>query len=223
MFELWIALACLVGFLLLLFGVSMWEKHPVITYGPPLAGNIPLSRKYLVAARSDAVKCGLRELSIHKHTRFNVLVLFWFSPDRDYLVSCGQGKIAGNPIKQTWIYSRLQNGDVLVTSDGFDEGDPSGMCVTKRIIKARLAKLIAAHQKRLDAQVGPIQPFDDMTGDEAVQNIQRDRAERLIEMGRAKWIDFEDTVWRYTISGAAHVCLGWFGQLWSGMTQWWRV
>ncbi|QDU45377.1 hypothetical protein Mal52_38710 [Symmachiella dynata] len=223
MFDPWIALAWVSGVMLLLFSVSMWEKHPIIAYGPPLEGKFPQGRSYLVAARTDAVECGLRELSLHKHTRFDIVVAFWFSPDRDFLVSCGHGKVAGATTKQTWIHSRLQNGDVLVTTDGFDEGDPSGLYKTKRVVKVRLAKLIAAHRKRLDTQVDMVLPFEESTGDEAALNIQRERAERLIEKGRARWVDDEETVWRYTISGSTHVCLGWFGQLWAGMTQWWRV
>ena len=76
MFDPWVVFAWVAGVLLLLFSVSMWEKHPLIAYGPPLDGKFPQSRSYLVAARTDAVESGLRELSIHKHTRFNILVLF---------------------------------------------------------------------------------------------------------------------------------------------------
>lgn len=225
--ELWVALAVVGGilgaFLLLLFVVALWEKHEVRAYSGMLGDEALRGRPYLEEMLDQAEDHGLVGRSVHRHVKYDVVVAFWYTPERDTLVHCGQGKLAGLPAKQTWLYSWLDDGTVLVTTDEFDEGDQSGLYRFKRVVNAAFGELLAAHRKRLDA--APAEPvlFAEPVGADAVMAIQRERAERLVARGRARWVGPPGTTWRFSVRGALFVWISFFRQLGTGLAQIWRL
>lgn len=219
---LWIpaGLAC---FLVFQFCLSLWEKHLIISYGPAMEDNEADFGAYLKRCDKAAAQLGLIERSVHRHLRFDLISVFWFSQERDILVLSGQGKVAKMATKQTWIYSALADGRYLVTSDGFDEGDPSGLSKTSRAINASLGKLLEKHRVRLEAEICGILAFPEPDGAGAIEEMKRQQAQQLMQLGRATWVDLEQTKWHYTVTGAFCICGGFFKQLAVAITQFWRV
>ena len=97
---------------------------------------------YLSQRYAQLVECGAFNLLVHHHVRFKLIAVLGFTMDRRVLVHCGEGTLAGMRAKQTWLYSRLSGGENLVTTDSFDEGDPSGLTRPKRVIDAELPELL---------------------------------------------------------------------------------
>lgn len=215
--------AGLAGFFVFQFCLSLWEKHLIISYGPAMEDNEADFGAYLKRCDKAAAQLGLVERSVHRHLRFDLTSAFWFSPERDILVLSGEGKVAKMAAKQTWIYSLLADGRYLVTSDGFDEGDPSGLSKTSRVINASLGKLLEKHRLRLEAEICGILPFRDPDGAGAIEEMKHQQAQQLMQLGRATWVDLEQTKWHYTVTGAFCICGGFFKQLAVGITQFWRV
>ena len=214
-------LALIVGYLIFQFGLSLWEKHPIRSYGPTKSHEKEDWGPYLLKVEAEAND--LIGRSVHQHLRFDIISVCWFSPQRDIMILSGEGKIAKMPIKQTWLYSRLTNGQFLVTSDGFDEGDPSGLSQIKRIVNGKLSELLRKHRVRLEASTSVVLPFKEQTGADSLEAMNRERAERLLQLGRAQWVEDEQTQWRFTATGALCVLGNFFKQFVAGLSQFWRV
>src|SRR5437870_5486607 len=115
--ALWISLVvCVAIFVPLIFVVALWEKHSVRAFNPPSQDEQPQLGPYLSAVDNEAWNLGLVKRSVARHTRYDLVGVSWFSRERDILEHSGQGKIAKLPVKQTWVYSRLSDGQILVTT-----------------------------------------------------------------------------------------------------------
>jgi hypothetical protein len=208
-----------VASLTMLFIVGQCEKRPMKQFGPAM-DVLPLDLPaYSQRLDAEAAANGLINHSVHKHVKHNITSMFWYSPARDILVSGGSGKIAGMPSKQTWVTSRLQNGKYLVTTDNMDEGDQSGLYLTKYMVGKPLTVMLQEHRQRLASSPSPAVPFTEPSSEEASTNIRRDRVAVLIQRGRARWRDFEQTHWSYTLLGAFGLQANWFKMMGVALSQ----
>jgi len=206
-----------------LFCAALFEKKFVRSYGaePLITSSVQLG-PYLSKVYRSACASGLADCRFFRHQKYDLTGAFWFTPEKDILVYSGEGKVAKMPAKQTWIYSCLGNGRILVTTDNFDEGDPSGLTEFKRIIDVPLDKLLGAHRKRVENEMALISPFNNTIGPDALAAMAHERVGKLLELGRAQWVDPAQTQWRYTPKGALFVCLGSVTQFLTGLTQFWK-
>ena len=210
-------------FLSALFSLSLWEKHRICCHAPGQEIVEPQFGPYLSQRYAQLVECGAFNLLVHHHVRFKLIAVLGFTMDRRVLVHCGEGTLAGMRAKQTWLYSRLSGGEILVTTDSFDEGDPSGLTRPKRIIDAELPELLRVHTDRFAGCDDAVIPFSSLDASKALESIARARAERLVNMGRAQWLDLNQTTWRYTLKGGFSIIGQFFRQLAVGLLQFWRV
>ena len=208
---------------LAIFCVSLWEKHQVRSYSPSQTIDPSEFGPYLAQRHAEMLEIGLVHQSVHRHLRFKLIAVLGFTSDRAILVHAGEGKMAGMRAKQSWLYSRVREGKVLVTTDNFDEGDPSGLTQPKRVINARLPELLSVHRDRLARAGDYVVAFSSPEGHKALEEIGRSCAERLVSMGRAQWLDAEQTTWRYTLKGGVSIAGQFFRQLGTGLLQFWRV
>lgn len=206
-----------------MFIASLWEKQLVKTYAPGPPIDPSEFGSYLINRYNEMLEMGLVHLSFHRHTRFKLIAIFGYTPDRTVLVHSGEGKVGPMHAKQSWLYTRLIDGKVLVTSDNFDEGDPSGLMRSKRVINANLPKLMSTHRSRCERDAGSVLTFNEQECYKALEQFSRSRAERLVQLGRARWLDDEHARWRYTLSGGVSIIGQWFRQLGVGLMQFWRV
>lgn len=218
----WI-LAGIALFVVAIFCVALREKHQVRSYSPGEVIDESEFGSYLAQRYAEMLELGIVDLSVHRHLRFKLIVVCGFTSDRAILIHTGEGKLAGMRAKQSWLYSQLSAGEVLVTTDNFDEGDPSGLTKSKRVINARLPKLLSVHRDRLARADDDVVAFSSQEGPEALEDIGRSRAERLVDQGRAQWLDGEQTTWRYTLKGGLSIVGQFFRQLGTGLLQFWRA
>ena len=240
--------AVIAAFLLLLFVTSMLERRPTQPFIPvriagepsPPDPNHPVPvlsyfdhtadasdlPEYVRLMSDDAFTAGFvfdRLLAHAKAPRTQVLATIWYSPARETILISGAGTILKMPTFQTTLFTQLKDGRVLMTTDNNDEGDRSGMYLTRRVIRERFPKIWEAHQKRL-IKFGPqIAPFTEPTPLEALFGIYRRRVERMTGKGVACYIDAGQTFWRYTPWGAFLNCVGFFTQLAQTLPQAFRA
>jgi hypothetical protein len=164
------------------------------------------------------------QLLVHAKTpMIQILATVWFSPQQDILALSGAGTVLKMPSWQTWLFTPLQDGRVLVTTDNNDEGDHSGMYVAKRIIGAKLPQLVSAHRARMDKFGAQATKFRERSAADALFGIYRRRVDRMIERGIVRYIDAEHAHWRYNVWGGIRMCLGFFVQTAQTLPQFWRV
>jgi len=210
------------AFLVLILAAALWEKRPVKCYGPAQP-NIPGDLgSYLSRIDAEAGTLGLADRSLHKQVKYDVVVLLWFSPQRDIIIESGQGRIAKMLTAQTWLYSRLDNGRFLVTSDGFGDEDLSGLSKTRYVWKGSLIQLLKKHRAMLEASEVAVQPFTEETAVDALEAMRREQTDRSVQLGRVRWLDDKQWQWRYTVAVGLRTAAGLFKQFGVALSQIWR-
>jgi hypothetical protein len=212
------------GFLALQFIIALRETRLVSPYillddeqAPPLPLYVAENGKVL--AVWDFVYGGTLS---HAKPSMKIIATVWMAADREIVVLTGAGTVARIPTAQTWLYTPLRNGRLLVTTDRNDEGDPSGLALCKHRMKADLPTLLDYHRTRLAEAGENVDFFPEDTPLEALHGLHARRTAALLDQGLAHWIDFEQRAWRYTWKGALRVCLGTCRQLFESLTQFWK-
>jgi hypothetical protein len=232
------------GFLLLLFFASLLElrytepyvrvrvagepddvSNRVLPYydNTPDPSSLP---EYVRMMSDDAYRAGFlfdRLVSHAKAPKVNIVATVWYSPGRDTVLITGAGSVFGMPSFQTWMFTPLKDGRLLVTTDNNDEGDRSGLFRMKRVIRCPFPQVLAAHQSRLDACAAQTDTFTEATPLEALSAIYRRRVDRMAARGIARYTNPDGLCWRYTVRGAVLNCLGFFTQLFQTFSQAHRV
>lgn len=209
----------------LIFAAAMWEKHRTRAYGPPetRGADEPEIGPYLEAMMQAAEEEGLGPPTLHRHLLYDITAAFWFDAERQIMIQSGQGRIFKIPIKQTWLYSRLSDGKVLVTTDQFDEGDRSGLYGFNRVLNTDLVELLRVHRRELARSGAQPEPFREQTGADVKWALERERGDSLVRAGSAHWVDEVEGIWRYTFRGACGVLVSYVKQIGIGIMQFWRV
>jgi hypothetical protein len=158
-----------------------------------------------------------------KYPAAKILGTVWYSPARETAVLTGSGTLSGLPIRQTWLFTPLADGRLLVTTDQNDEGDHSGLLLYRRKLNSGFPGLLNLHQSRIDSHLQEVRSFAEPTPAEALLALYRRRTDHLISRGRAHWIDPDELYWRYNVFGALRVCGNFFVQLAAALPQSWRV
>jgi hypothetical protein len=129
----------------------------------------------------------------------------WVSPDRRVFAVVGAGSmIRIIHFQATWLTSKLIDGRVLITVDnpGGMGGDLSGMTEWKLVTNADFTELLAKHQARIEAEMTPVEPYDehDPIGDHV--ELLGQRADRMERAGYVYFLDDGREEWRFTTWGA---------------------
>jgi hypothetical protein len=112
------------------------------------------------------------------------------------------GKLAHVNCKKTVVCSRVSDNRYVVTTDEFGEAELSDVVDKKALLNADLYELAVYHQRRLaQSDMNPI-PFSGETVCDAFGEMEAQCTHRLVEMGYARFIDPEQTRWRYSLKGA---------------------
>jgi hypothetical protein len=225
MLQLWthflvfagVVLLLLTG-LALLFGlvpavVSLFEKRsirnlvPLETQEKPPSAYDPGPHPYMDAVNEYAGQMGFEFGGIFVRAtkggpKFRVAL--WRSPERDIFVTVAI--LQAGPLRQKITSLGSQVGSrYLVTADDFGEDDISGLLDYEVLKNADFPELLKRHEDRLAQSDGEIVFFvaDNMLED--LEAVQCERARRMVDLGYAKFLDFDRSVWSYTIKGAVHL------------------
>jgi hypothetical protein len=212
--ETWVLVLLFIAFFLLLgllpAVTSLFEKRHVRNL--PLdektrSANDPGPNPYLDAVNELAGQTGFEFGGIFVRAtkgaaKFRAAV--WRSPERDILVHTGI--VRAGPLQQemTRLISQV-GGRYLVTTDDFGEDDISGLLKYRVLQNAHFPELLQHHEDRLDQSDSEVVFFvaEDMLED--LDAIQRERAQRMVDLGYAKFSNDAKSIWRNTVKGAVHL------------------
>ncbi len=99
------------------------------------------------------------------------------------------------------LYSQLDGGRYLQTTDMTGENDLSGLTDLQIWPQLSFAKLVDRHFARLQHLGCSPAPFSDSPMRD-VLTIRLRRAEKLVEQGDARFVDDDRMVWTFTLKGA---------------------
>jgi hypothetical protein len=126
----------------------------------------------------------------------------WLSPDKLSLLSIASGKLMGLPYKRAVLMSRLAADKILVTTDSFTPEDLSGTMQIETVLNADFRELTARHSYRLAASGVFPQPFLPGNLLSEFEQIQRIRAEHLVALGLARFLEPSRNEWRFSLKAA---------------------
>jgi hypothetical protein len=213
----------LVAFLLLLVVVAMVEKRYARPYLRQSMESAFLS-DYVRRMSDDAQAAGFifGDYLAHAKPSIKICGTVWFALDRRTLLATTSGTVSGLKSRQTFLFTPLNDGTYLCTTDNIGESDPSGLFRFKRYWNGLFPNLWALHQKRL-AKAGPAaMKFREPNAFDAVTEIWDRRCQLMVEKGLARYIDAEKQCWRHSFLGAIGICRCFFVQLAVAFPQYWR-
>jgi hypothetical protein len=223
---LWALPALLGGFLLFLFIIALAETRMTLPYMPAEADAEARMPQYVRQRSAEIRQAGFEHGGMVQHAKVpqnDILGTIWLSPARDILVVSGAGTVLRMPTRQTWLFTPLNDGRVMVTTDQNDEGDPSGLYITRRLKDADFPALLTLHRRRLEGLgLGRVRPFTEPSALEALLALYARRVDQMVRADRARYVDMERSRWKHTWKGGVVVCANFFVQLGGAITQFWR-
>ena len=202
---LWIVLAIVVLFPLILMLVCRLEKQMIHCFEPCDEKDLLKQSAYTKAMNDMAVQHGFINCRWFRHCRgglYRATATTWFSPDSLILLVVGGGKMAGVNLKKTLLFSKTIGGPVLVTCDESRVSDLSGLIEDQVLWNADLRELYDLHKTRLNCWTERLEPFDSSSPLKEYESIERRRTQILVDEGLARHLDFNQNEWRYTLKGA---------------------
>jgi hypothetical protein len=217
------ALACVaipVGFIVLFFTVACLERRSTRPYLPAQGSFEAANDPYLSKMATAMLQHGFLPAGLGRQQSklVSVNIAFWISPDALSFAITGAGKVAGNAVKQTWLYSQLPDGRFVITTDANDAGDLSGMFITGRYVATSFEKLYRYHQSRLE-KFPELVAWPPEASLETINDILQRRAERVVELRRGAWANAEKTKWHMTPLGAFLSLGQFFTQFFAAVTS----
>ena len=130
---------------------------------------------------------------------YNALMV---SPSQTTLAVVRWGTTGSIRNELTSLYSALNDGRYLVTSDRPTGSRAPGLYDDRVILSAAFARLLDRHEARLRAAGDNIRHFRAENPLDEYEAILERRAQFLVEAGDAYWVDSERTAFRSTLKGA---------------------
>lgn len=202
-FSHWIVLLVTVCFFMAIIMVALWEKRRIQTYAIPAAGTEQPLTDYGRRTNAAAQQLAYVHRGIFHDARGGIYKTrsdFWTSPDNVVLALVSCGTIAKLPNGRVSLYSQLDGGRYLQTTDMTGENDLSGLTDLQIWPQLSFAKLVERHFARLQHLGCSPAPFSDSPMRE-VLTIRLRRTEKLVAQGDARFVDDDQTVWKFTLKG----------------------
>jgi hypothetical protein len=203
----WILLGAFVAFCFsAILITAILEKHLIRQYQPSLPEEVCPRSAYFLAMNEAASKSGLRHcgdfMQFRGSSLYKCCLSLWLSPDQSFLVLVGGGKLAKIDHKRTIFLSVTNDGKEIVTVDDFGLVDLSKLREIDVVYNADLNELNVRHSQRLLAQGTPLKTFSPASCLDQYEDLGRVRAEKMVSLGLAKFLDLSESTWRYTFKGA---------------------
>jgi len=197
----------IVGFRVIMIITAMMEKQylrhelvPVMVESPVPASPYFTVMKEL-AAELKFIHCGdfytEKGKSIVKGNMST-----WLSPDHCMLCMINDGKFAGMRTRKTRLITRLTSHSLLETADEAGLVDITDFIKLKLRLNGDLFELNSLHQSRLVLPEMVPLPFSKQNILDQIEAIELERGKRLVDLGWAKFADWNQETIRYTFSGA---------------------
>ena len=188
---------------ILLFIGALVEKEPVTAH-KLIADQRAEAGPYMTAMMEQARSFGVNEWKHYRHVKDNELHALSLACDGRILVDILEARKLGIRKWCTTLMSAPYVGKYPVTVDELAIPDCSGLWDVKEVLHADFAELMKAHQGRLrDLELN--KPFVEPNAFDALARIDKERAKRAVDLGRARWVDAAQNAWRFTVCGAVWV------------------
>jgi hypothetical protein len=203
----WILLGALFTFCFVsIFLTACLEKHPVRQYQPGAPEDAGPPSGYFramneAAARHNLLHCG-NYLQTRNSSLYRCCISLWLTVDQCTLIMVGGGKLARIDYKRTLFTSQTTDGREIVTMDNFGVVDLSGVRDIDVVYRADFEELVARHSQRLTAVTAPLKTFSPTRAMDQYEDLGRVRAEKMVSLGLAKFLNRTEASWRYTMKGA---------------------
>ncbi|MGD0463611.1 MAG: hypothetical protein ABSB74_14085 [Tepidisphaeraceae bacterium] len=214
----------LTAFLLLLLVVAMWERRFSRPYVAIPEADVQRLSPYVRRMSDDVQAAGFVFGGYVGHAKPSIMTrgTVWFSSDGRTVVVTSSGTVSGIRTKQTLIFSPLNDGTLLCTTDQTGESDPSGMLRFKRRWNSLFPGLWELHKRRQSAAGAGVMRFREANAFDALTQIYDRRTHQMVDKGLARFINADEVCWRHTFLGALHICGNFFVQLGQVLPQFWR-
>jgi hypothetical protein len=133
----------------------MWETRLVWPYVAADAATAPATA-YLTTTAESARELGFAPLGVFRDGKgklYRIRYELWSAPEADVLLLIGGGTVAGMPVDGSWLFTRLANGQCIVSIDNEAgrEHDLTGMIHETLYPRTTLAALVASHRAAVSA------------------------------------------------------------------------
>lgn len=203
----WILLGAFFAFFFVaIFLTACWEKHPIRQYQPGVPEDAAPPSGYFramneAAAKQNLLHCG-NYIQARNSSLYQCCISLWLTADQCTLITVWGGKIAKVDYKRTLFISVTNDGREIVTMDEFGIIDLSGIRDIDVVYRADFEELVARHSQRLAANTVPLKPFSPSRALDQFEDLGRVRAEKMVSLRLAKFLDMTESNWRYTVKGA---------------------
>jgi hypothetical protein len=209
----------LASFIVLFIITAMWERQVLSGDVEPATEPYPYSPSaYWLATRDAATQLGLRhagDFATKKHTTLvKGLKSLWVTQDNLVIAAAFSGSFAGAPLKKTVLRSRLNNGQVIESSDDPGLDDISKTVARAVLLNASIEELIRFHVQRIVKSGAVPTPFKGSSVLADFEQVDLDKGAQMVVLGMARWVGSSRTSIRLTFRGAlAHVTQSLFMQI----------
>jgi hypothetical protein len=203
----WLLLGAFIVFCFLaIFITATLEKYPIRQYQPGSPGEVCPPSAYFLAMNEAAQNFGFRHCGNFLQSRgsslYRCCISLWLSPDQRSLVIVGGGKLAKIDYKRTFFLSVAEDGKEILTVDDFGLSDLSHFREIDTVYHASLEELNSRHMARLAIWPAPLREFSPARCLEQYEDLGKVRAETMVLLGLAKFIDPSESAYRHTLKGA---------------------
>ncbi|HSY19704.1 MAG TPA: hypothetical protein VK815_15280 [Candidatus Acidoferrales bacterium] len=204
-FYLFLA-ALVLFFFVTIFLTACWEKYPLRQHQPGAPEDAAPPSGYFLAmneaaAQRQLLHCG-NYLQIRDNSLYKCCISLWLTADQCTLIMVWGGKMAKIDYKRTLFISVTSDGREIVTLDQFGITDLSGIRAFEVVYNANFEELAVCHAGRLARETGSLRPFSPSHAMDQFEDLGRVRAEKMVSLGVAKFLDLQESAWRYTAKGA---------------------
>lgn len=210
----WLLLSVIVFFLIFrvtLFLTSFLEKQTIDTLTPLERMQVPEISPYARVMNEHIEAEGFYDNGIRRHSKGGTYRVFgrgWISPDEKIAVIVGWGTMLRLTTKGTMLFSHLENGRWLISSDEFVVRQLSDVTEYKTLNKADWGELYDFHRQRLDNESSHAVDLPRERVFESYSAMARDKVAHWVENGWAVYIDPAKTQYRNTIKAAWRISKG---------------
>jgi len=198
------------GLIIIFFFTCLLEKRHIKQFVPCDPSLLTTSSFYCSAVTQQAAALGFTDLGTFAQDRgsrvYSAVIGYWVAPEGTILAVIAGGKTAKVPIKITNLISWSSDGRQLMTSDKFVAPYLSGLTDKEVVLNAHLPELYGRHRQRLvstgfEAQIIPRENICAVR-----ENMEMATYSRLQQMGLARPVNPEGTIWNLTVKGAWQMC-----------------
>jgi hypothetical protein len=194
------------GLLLAIFLACLWEKQRIRDWIPAAADSLPPASPYFQAMNDAAQALGFQCAGFFRQNRqgkmYCCCMSLWVSPDLKTILCIVGGKVAGKNYRRAMLISRLPAQESILSMDEFGSADLSGICQIEVLLNADLPELVEMHNRRLAQPRVEATSFAPVNLPEELFAWNRTRADKLAQLGLAKYLSQDRDVWKYTLNGA---------------------